>query len=50
MQGANPEALELAFPHWKHSYDNMTRQKRRFLPSLDGERVWPSSFWMRKVA
>ena len=49
MQGFNPEALEHAFPHWKHSYQNMAREKRRFLPSLDGERVWPSSFWMRKV-
>ena len=49
MQGFNPEALEHAFPHWKHSYQNMAREKRRFLPSLDGERVWPSSFWMRKI-
>lgn len=49
MQGFNPEALEHAFPHWKRSYQNMAREKRRFLPSLDGERVWPSSFWMRKV-
>jgi hypothetical protein len=49
MQGFDPEALEHAFPHWKHSYRNMARSKRRFLPSLDGDRVWPSSFWMRKV-
>jgi hypothetical protein len=50
MQVSNPEALERAFPHWKHSYQNMAREKRRFLPSIDGDRVWPSSFWMRKVA
>jgi hypothetical protein len=50
MQGFEPEALERVFPQWKHSYQNMAREKRRFLPSLDGERVWPSSFWMRKVA
>jgi len=49
MQSFEPEALERAFPHWKHSYQDMAREKRRFLPSLDGERVWPSSFWMRKV-
>jgi hypothetical protein len=50
MQGSKPEALEHAFPHWKHSYKDMPQEKRRFLPSLDGERVWPSSFWMRRVA
>jgi hypothetical protein len=50
MQGLDPTALERAFPHWKHSYQNMAPEKRRFLPSIDGDRVWPSSFWMRKVA
>jgi hypothetical protein len=50
MQDFNPEALERTFPHWKHSYQNMAPEKRRFLPSIDGDRVWPSSFWMRKVA
>jgi hypothetical protein len=49
MQGFDPEALDHAFPHWKHSYQNMATDKRRFLPSLDGDRVWPSSFWMRKI-
>jgi len=49
MQGFNPEALGQAFPHWKNSYQNMAPDKRRFLPSLDGERVWPSSFWIRKI-
>ena len=50
MQSFKPEALEQAFPNWKQSYQNMPTAKRRFLPSIDGERVWPSSFWMRKVA
>jgi hypothetical protein len=50
MQSFKPQALEQAFPHWKHSYQDMPREKRRFLPSIDGKRVWPSSFWMRKVA
>jgi len=50
MQGFQPEALERAFPHWKCSYQNMPQEKRRFLPSIDGQRVWPSSFWMRTVA
>jgi hypothetical protein len=49
MQSFDPAALDHAFPHWKHSYQSMARDKRRFLPSLDGDRVWPSSFWMRKI-
>lgn len=50
MQSFKPLALEHAFPHWKHSFQDMPTEKRRFLPSIDGERVWPSSFWMRKIA
>jgi len=46
---ATPE-LDLAFPHWKHSYRDMPVAKRRFLPTRDGERIWPSSFWIRKIA
>jgi methyltransferase family protein len=50
MQSRATTALENAFPHWQHSYRNMPAEKRRFLPTRDGERVWPSSFWMRKLA
>jgi hypothetical protein len=50
MQGLKQDDLERVFPHWKCSYQNMPQEKRRFLPSIDGQRVWPSSFWMRKVA
>lgn len=49
MQFRATAALEEAFPHWRHSYRNMAPEKCRFLPSRDGDRVWPSSFWMRKV-
>ena len=50
MQSREPEALEKAFPHWRHSYRNMPNEKRLFLPTRDEDRVWPSSFWMRKLA
>lgn len=50
MQSRATSALEAAFPHWQHSYCNMPPVKRHFLPTCDGERVWPSSFWMRKLA
>ena len=49
MQFFRPEVLERSFPRWKHSYREMPREKRRFIPSLDHDRVWPSSFWMRRV-
>jgi Methyltransferase domain len=49
MQSRATGVLDNAFPHWQHSYRNMPQQKRRFLPTRDGDRVWPSSFWIRKV-
>jgi len=48
MQSRAGASLEEVFPHWLHSYGKMPRAKRRFLPTRDGDRVWPSSFWMRK--
>jgi hypothetical protein len=50
MQSRAATALESAFPHWQHSYRDMPPGKRHFLPTRDGDRVWPSSFWMRKLA
>jgi hypothetical protein len=50
MQSRAATALENAFPHWRHSYRNMPAKKRRFLPTRDGDRIWSSSFWMRKLA
>ena len=49
MQAHDPTALEQCFPHWRHSYRNMPKSKRRFVPSADGDRVWPSSLWMQRV-
>lgn len=50
MQDRYAHVLEECFPAWKHSYRNMPEGKRHFLPTLDGEHVWPSSFWMRRRA
>ncbi len=49
MQIFYPEILEAAFPQWKQSYRKLSRSTRRFVPTMDGERVWPSSFWMRRI-
>jgi len=45
----HPAVLEHCFPHWRNSYINMPESKRRFVPTPDGEHVWPSSFWMRRL-
>ena len=49
MQMLYPEVLEQRFPRWKHSYRDMPKDKRSFVPSLDGDHVWPSSFWMKRL-
>ena len=49
MQSRAMATLDDAFPHWRHSYCKMPRARRRFLPTRDRDRVWPSSFWMRKT-
>jgi hypothetical protein len=49
MQLAHARAMEACFPKWAESYTEMPRRKRRFIPTADGNRVWPSSFWMRRV-
>jgi predicted O-methyltransferase YrrM len=49
MQLQCPWILDECFPAWEHSYRRMPKGKRRFVPTVDGDRVWPSSFWMRRV-
>jgi len=49
MQSAYPDVLEQCFPRWKHSYCDIPEAKRRFVPTIDRDHVWPSSFWMRRV-
>jgi predicted O-methyltransferase YrrM len=48
MQIRHPSVLEQCFPSWRDSYARMPKSTRRFVPTADGERVWPSSFWMRR--
>jgi hypothetical protein len=49
MQAQCPWILDECFPNWEHSYRRMPCSKRHFVPTVDGDRVWPSSFWMRRV-
>ena len=49
MQALDADALEAAFPGWANSYLHMEPKQRQFIPTADGKRVWPSSFWMRRT-
>jgi Methyltransferase domain len=50
MQFSHREILERHFPEWKSSYERMPASVRTFSPTLDGQNVWPCSFWMQKTA
>ena len=50
MQLFHRAELERSFPGWRGSYLRMPEKQRVFTPTLDGNNVWPCSFWMRKVA
>jgi predicted O-methyltransferase YrrM len=49
MQAFHREALDAAFPRWKSSHKKLPKSERRWVPSVDGQRIWPSSFWMRRI-
>ena len=49
LQTCEPKVLEESFPNWKHSYRDIPPSSRQFVPTADQDRVWPSSFWMRRV-
>jgi hypothetical protein len=50
MQLSHARLLDQCFPNWNNSYSNIPASQRRFIPTADGNRVWPSSFWMRRLA
>ncbi len=49
MQGFHRDALDRTFPHWKGSYQRLPKDVRRFVPRCGDDRIWPSSFWMRRM-
>jgi hypothetical protein len=50
MQCYHPDVLMESFPRWEHSYRDMPKAVRQYLPTRDRDRVWPSSFWIRRNA
>lgn len=49
MQSFHRDLLDAVFPRWKTSYRKIPRSRRRWVPSQDKHRIWPSSFWIRRV-
>ena len=49
MQLFCPDVLLEAFPSWRDSYAQMPKKVRTFIPTADGRRVWPSSFWIKRT-
>ena len=46
MQKFHRDVLLDAFPRWAGSFARMQRGLKAFVPTLDGNNVWPCSFWM----
>lgn len=49
MQQFHRDVLLETFPAWEGSFTRMPEELRVFAPSLDGENVWPCSFWIAKM-
>ncbi len=49
MQLFHREELERHFPAWVGSFQRMPPAIRTFTPTLDGENVWPCSFWIQRT-
>ena len=49
MQSVHGDVLDKTFPYWKGSYHRLPKEVRRFVPRCGSDRVWPSSFWMRRT-
>jgi hypothetical protein len=48
MQQYRPDVLRSAFPSWEESFARLPSSLKQFVPSRDGHRVWPCSFWMAR--
>jgi predicted O-methyltransferase YrrM len=49
MQSFHRDMLDAVFPRWKTSYKSIAKSERRWVPSQDKHRIWPSSFWLRRL-
>jgi hypothetical protein len=49
MQRFHGDELRNAFPGWEGSFSRMPEEMKVFAPSLDGNNVWPCSFWIERT-
>jgi predicted O-methyltransferase YrrM len=49
MQLAYPKILRGVFPQWQGSFKRMPERLKTFVPSFDGDNVWPCSLWLQRV-
>jgi hypothetical protein len=50
MQLAHPGILRKIFPQWLGSFLRLPDHLKTFVPTFDGENVWPCSLWLEKQA
>lgn len=48
MQQFRPDLLREAFPAWDASFARLPSSIKPFVPSRDGNRVWPCSLWIAR--
>jgi hypothetical protein len=48
MQQYRPDVLRSAFPAWDDSFKRIPNSMKQFVPTRDGNRVWPCSFWISR--
>src|SRR5579863_1137534 len=48
MQRFHPDVLREPFAGWERSFGRMTGELKVFAPTLDGENLWPCSFWIAR--
>jgi hypothetical protein len=48
MQQFHSDVLETAFPEWKGSFARMLPEMKAYVPTLNGQNVWPCSFWIER--
>ena len=49
MQQSHAGLLREAFPAWEGSFRRMPSRLKVFAPTLDGNNVWPCSFWIERT-
>jgi hypothetical protein len=49
MQQFHSDVLRQIFPTWEGSYARMPEELKVFVPTLDGNNVWPCSFWIARI-